>query len=109
MFNNSPVREEPPRAAFLAGVPRLWPAPLASQNENVGLYVEGTVTGPKLKGMVKGVDYANVRADGRLQLHVHAGITTEDCMSSEHFGRLGWQFKRISGPSGFEVQSARAC
>src|SRR3989454_5234392 len=72
MFNNSPVREEPPRAAFLAGVPRLWPAPLASQNENVGLYVEGTVTGPKLKGTVKGVDYANVRADGRLQLHFHA-------------------------------------
>jgi len=78
MFNNSPVREEPPRAAFLAGVPRLWPAPLASQNENVGLYVEGTVTGPKLKGTVKGVDYANVRADGRLQLHFHAEITTED-------------------------------
>jgi Protein of unknown function (DUF3237) len=66
-------------------------------------YVEGTVTGPKLKGTVKGVDYANVRADGRLQLHVHAGITTEDCMSSEHFGRLAWQFKRMSGPSGLKV------
>jgi hypothetical protein len=39
---------------------------------------EGTVTGPKLKGTVKGVDYANVRADGRLQLHIHAEITTED-------------------------------
>lgn len=42
------------------------------------LLVEGTVTGPKLKGTVKGVDYANVRADGRLQLHFHAEITTED-------------------------------
>ena len=30
------VSEEPPRAAFLAGVERLWPGPLASQNENVG-------------------------------------------------------------------------
>src|SRR6266702_1517067 len=31
------VSEEPPRAAFLAGVERLWPGPFASQNENVGL------------------------------------------------------------------------
>ena len=30
------VSEEPPRAAFLAGVERLWPCPLASQNEDVG-------------------------------------------------------------------------
>ena len=42
------------------------------------LHVEGTVTGPKLKGMLKGVDYGNVRADGHLQLHFHAEITTED-------------------------------
>jgi Protein of unknown function (DUF3237) len=42
------------------------------------LRVEGTVTGPKLKGTVKGVDYANVRADGRPQLDFHAEITTED-------------------------------
>jgi hypothetical protein len=42
------------------------------------LYDEGTVAGPKLKGTVKGVDYANVRADGRLRLHFHAEITTED-------------------------------
>ena len=42
------------------------------------LHVEGTVTGPKLKGTVKGVDYVNVRAEGRLQLHFHAEITTED-------------------------------
>jgi len=26
-----------------------------------------------------------------------------DCMSSEHFGRLAWQFKRVSGSSGFKV------
>src|SRR2546428_6675369 len=31
--------EEPPRAAFLAGVTRLWPDPFTSQNENVGLYL----------------------------------------------------------------------
>ena len=31
-----------------------------------------------------------------LQLHT----STEECMSSEHFGQLAWQFKRMSGPSG---------
>src|SRR2546425_5348988 len=31
--------EEPPRAAFLADVTRLWPGPFTSQNENAGLKV----------------------------------------------------------------------
>jgi len=31
------------------------------------------------------------------------------CMSSEHFGQLAWQFKRMSGSSGLEVQAAIAC
>ncbi len=39
---------------------------------------EGESTGPKLKGHVKGVDYLQIRADGRFQLHIHAEITTED-------------------------------
>jgi hypothetical protein len=30
-------------------------------------------------------------------------------MSSEHFGRLAWQFKRVSGSSGLKVQAAIAC
>src|SRR5262249_34871253 len=42
------------------------------------VHIEGTATGPKLKGTVKGVDYINVRAGGRIELHVHAEITTED-------------------------------
>ncbi len=32
-----------------------------------------------------------------------------DCMSSGHFGRLAWQFKRVSGSSGLKVQAAIAC
>ena len=32
-----------------------------------------------------------------------------DCMSSEHFGQLAWQFKRVSGSSGLKVQAAIAC
>jgi hypothetical protein len=31
------------------------------------------------------------------------------CMSSEHFGHLVWEFKRVSGSSGLKVQAAIAC
>jgi hypothetical protein len=44
----------------------------------VDFYLEGPVTGPKLKGTVVGVDYLYFRADGRAELHIHAEITTED-------------------------------
>ncbi|MCH7736266.1 MAG: DUF3237 family protein [Chloroflexi bacterium] len=39
---------------------------------------EGSLTGPKLEGTVNGVDYINIRADGRVDLHIHAEITTND-------------------------------
>ncbi len=39
---------------------------------------EGPVSGPALRGTVKGTDYGNLRADGRAELHIHARITTED-------------------------------
>lgn len=42
------------------------------------LYLEGPVTGPRLTGTVKGVDYLYIRADGRAQLHIHARIATQD-------------------------------
>ena len=35
--------------------------------------------------------------------------STFSCMSSEHFGQLAWQFKRVSGSSGLKVQAAIAC
>jgi hypothetical protein len=40
--------------------------------------VEGTVEGPKLKGKVYSMDYSNVRADGRLDLHIHARFELAD-------------------------------
>jgi Protein of unknown function (DUF3237) len=40
--------------------------------------IEGTISGPKLNGLVKGIDYLHVRADGRVEIHYHAEITTED-------------------------------
>ena len=39
---------------------------------------EGPVSGPALRGTVTGVDYGNLRADGRAELHIHACISTED-------------------------------
>jgi hypothetical protein len=39
---------------------------------------EGSMTGPKLQGTVKGVDYINIRADGRAELHIHGEFTTQD-------------------------------
>lgn len=39
---------------------------------------EGTCSGPRLKGSVHGVDYLNMRADGRVELHIHADITTDE-------------------------------
>ena len=39
---------------------------------------EGSATGAKLEGTLKGVDYINIRADGRVDLHIHAEITTKD-------------------------------
>lgn len=39
---------------------------------------EGTLTGPKLKGKVHGVDYVSMRADGRVELHIHAQVDSAD-------------------------------
>ncbi len=41
-------------------------------------YLEGPVSGPKLQGTFRGVDYIYFRADGRAELHIHGEIATED-------------------------------
>ena len=52
-------------------------SPLPSSGVRLDLHLEGPVTGPRLNGTVKGIDYLYVRADGRTELHIHAAITTE--------------------------------
>ncbi len=52
--------------------------PPPAEGARIDVHFEGPATGPKLKGTVKGVDYLHVRADGRVQLDIHAEITTED-------------------------------
>lgn len=38
----------------------------------------GTIDGPKIKGKVVGVDYLNMRADGRTDLNIYLKIETDD-------------------------------
>lgn len=52
--------------------------PPPAEGARLDVYFEGPITGAKVKGTVKGVDYLHIRADGRVQLNIHAEITTED-------------------------------
>lgn len=54
---------------------RVAPPP---EGARIDVAFEGSIEGEKLKGAIAGVDFAEVRADGRFQLHVHAEITTDD-------------------------------
>ncbi len=49
-----------------------------AEGARIDVYFEGPITGAKLSGSVKGVDYLNLRADGRFELNIYAEITTED-------------------------------
>ena len=46
------------------------------------VHFEGPVTGPKFSGSAKGADYLHIRADGRIQLDIHAEITTRTARRS---------------------------
>jgi hypothetical protein len=52
--------------------------PPPKEGARLDLYLEGPVIAGKLQGTVRGVDYLNVRADGRFELHIHGYITRED-------------------------------
>jgi hypothetical protein len=39
---------------------------------------QGPIVGQRLRGTIELTDYIHVRPDGRVQLHIHAEITTED-------------------------------
>lgn len=52
--------------------------PLPGQGAFFELKFDGTVSGPRLHGHLVGVDYMEVRADGKFNLHIHGTITTDD-------------------------------
>jgi Protein of unknown function (DUF3237) len=60
-------------AALMAGEVK---APVEGARFDVAF--EGVAAGSKLNGTAEGIDYVRVLADGRLELHIHETITTED-------------------------------
>ena len=52
--------------------------PLPPSGVRFDVSFSGTVAGTRLNGSVVGVDYLSVRADGRLDLHLHARVRTDD-------------------------------
>jgi hypothetical protein len=61
----------------------------------------GTIKGERLNGTIHGVDYLQIRADGRAELHIHGVITTEDGAIISFFaGGLG----RMSEGGMFELR-----
>jgi len=48
------------------------------EGARVDVAFEGEFAGPRLKGRLSGVDYLHMRADGRIDLHIHASITADD-------------------------------
>jgi hypothetical protein len=48
------------------------------QGARFDLAFEGKVNGNKISGVIEGVDYLEVRADGKFILNIHAKIITDD-------------------------------
>ena len=53
-------------------------SPPPKEGARLDLYLEGRVIAGRLQGTVTGVDYLNMRADGRAELHIHGQITLKD-------------------------------
>jgi hypothetical protein len=46
----------------------------------------GTLEGPRLSGTISGTDYLSIRADRRLQLHIHGRVTTPEGTNISYLG-----------------------
>jgi Protein of unknown function (DUF3237) len=53
-------------------------APPPPEGARLDLHLEGPVIAGRLQGTVSGIDYLNMRADGRAELHIHAHIALAD-------------------------------
>jgi hypothetical protein len=51
---------------------------IPGQGARFDIVFEGKLTGRHINGVIKGVDYLEVRADGKFMLNTHARIITED-------------------------------
>lgn len=48
------------------------------QGARFDLAFEGIVKGDRLNGVIRGVDYLEIRSDGKMMLNIHATIITDD-------------------------------
>src|SRR5690606_16520173 len=62
--------------------------PLPLEGTKFDVNFEGNIQGDRINGKIKGVDYLEVRADGRFFLKLHATITTHDgvCIKVDEIG-----------------------
>ena len=63
----------PPFDAVVSGAEAI-----PSSGARYDFILEGRLSGPRLRGTVKGLDHIQVRPDGHVGLHIHAEITTDD-------------------------------
>src|SRR6516164_238467 len=73
-------------------------SPPPEEGARLDLYLEGPVVAGRLQGTVAGVDYLNVRADGRAELHIHGHITLEDGKRIALEARCGHPRGRVIHP-----------
>jgi hypothetical protein len=52
--------------------------PIPNEGARFDIHFEGAMVGERIKGTIKGVDYLEVRADGRFFLNLQAFIKTDD-------------------------------
>ena len=90
-------------------------ADIPPQGARYDLTFRGPIIGQRLRGTIELTDYIHVRPDGRVQLHIHAQITTEDdkkialyADGVAHFtqGTTGWRPARNCDHDDFR---ARLC
>jgi hypothetical protein len=55
---------------FMDGVP------VPEQGARFDIAFEGAISGDKLSGRIYGIDYLEVRADGKMIINLHAGLVT---------------------------------
>lgn len=52
--------------------------PVPKEGARFDIYFEGDLVGDRIKGKINGVDFLEVRADGRFFLNLYASIKTDD-------------------------------
>ena len=90
----------PPFDAVMSGAEAIPPS-----GARYDFTLEGRVSGPRLRGTVKGLDHIKVRPDGRAELHIHAEITTDDARRSR-CSPTAWPASRTDCPSGSSARTS---